>query len=397
MSMPLADRQQVRSATSSLRLIELAQRWKPAFDFIVTHRRLMLTVFAAINGLLTTALPADVGLFSEAGDSILAGRLGQVYSNAANQGGPLQLLANRGLLAVTFDGRWPQYFYAVADVALVLLAMAACRWARRVEPGAMACRELAVGVFAVLWLNPSGLWVGHPFELGIPLLWILGLSYLRRDRLLLAALALGLSAGVAPWAVLAFPAVLGVGRIRDGLKVAVAASAFGLLMYLPFVFAGNFRLFSHRWPIDPASLDHFLAPELGAATWMLRLLQALIVGLGTAGFAWRYRRSPMLLVLAPFITAVLRVITDPLQFDYYWVPVGACAVAVLVMMPAGRRWPLPAAMVALSYLPWLAYAGGWTIAVAGCSLALAFVISEVVTKPRPDRGPPIGEPRLMSR
>jgi hypothetical protein len=348
----------------------------------ITHRRALLCALAAASGLTTSVRPADLVPFAAAGAHILSGQFGHVYNVAGIQAGPLQLLASRLLVALSHHNQPAPVLLALGNAVIVALVMVATgRAGRRTDPATATRRELAVGALTVLWLAPNGLWTGHPAELAIPLLWIAAVGWVRRDRVAPAALALGVAAGIAPWAVLAFPSVLAARRVRAGLGAAAGASALTLGWYLPFVLSGHFRLFSFRWAVARGSLVHLLDPHLSTADWAVRLGQAVVVGAGCAYVAWRARGHPAVAALAPLTAALMRVGTDPVQLGYYWVPAGVCAIAAVALAPTGlvRRDPIVA--ILLAYLVWAAYASGLTL--VGCAAGVALV----AVMARPGGGP----------
>ena len=83
-------------------------------------------------------------------------------------------------------------------------------------------------------------------------------------------------------------------------------------------------------------------------------------------------------VLCPLAVTVLRIVTDPVALDYYWVPVGVLASAVLLL---GNRRAAPEGwMVALAYLPWVGYAlPTWRVVV---TLPIIVLVGAVIAQRR---------------
>lgn len=299
-------------------------------------------------------LPLDMNAFARWGGQLLRGHLGAVYAQSADQAGPLQLIASRVLMLGGRQGSPLRAVVVLSDLVLVVLAIRAARTDTG-DPVRQNRRELLVGGAAVLWLVQVGPWSGHPAELAIPVLWAAGLRWLRRARTRRAALAFGLAVAVAPWAILVLPATLAVARLRTATAVSVAAAGLGAALYLPFAATGHFQLFAYRWPIRSGTLISYLAPHLTELTWPLRVVQAVIVAGGTALVAVQLRGHRSAVTLAPIVTVLLRVLTDPQKFSYYWLPVAVLAILTLAQSPiTGSRLGTDLRLLALVYVPWAA-------------------------------------------
>jgi hypothetical protein len=205
-----------------------------------------------------------------------------------------------------------------------------------------------VAVLALLWLLGPVPWMGHPVEVAVPLLWAYATVLSRRNRRPAAAVVLGLSVLIAPFAVLGFPCLLAVSGPARAVRIALPAVAVAALGYLPFVLSGQFGMFGHVWPVATGTLPHLLG--LREVTWAARLAQAVVVAGGCALVAHRLRGRPMAIAAAPAAAALLRVATDPLVFDYYWLPVSAGVVLLVALLPDGLpRWRIVLVIV-LEYL-----------------------------------------------
>jgi hypothetical protein len=304
---------------------------------------LVAAVFAVTTGSGTFDLPE----FARAGQDILSGHWARVYAEDSNQAGPLQLVLSRFLsLGAT---RTPT---VVVRLAVDLAVLAAARGLTvRCRTGAVATSTIAVVV--TLWLGPYGFWTGHPTEALIPMLWVGAGLDARAGRWLRGGLLIGIATAIAPWAVLAAPTLL-IGRPTVVARALAVTAAVTAAVYGPFVLTGHFALGDHVWPVGRLSLVHLLDPSLTTFPWAGRLLQGAAVAGGCAVIALALRARPEGVVLAPLMAAVLRRLTDPLSFDYYWVPVATAAVIALAVVGTTHRRALPLAAVA--YLSWLAMA-----------------------------------------
>lgn len=348
---------------------------------LVRYRRVLLPLLGAVVGWVTLIQPPDLYRFGQLGDLILRGQLGAVYGDAWNQAGPLQLLLARLLLLGGTDGTPAGLTAAAVDAALVWLAMALCTHRGM---------ELLAGSAVLLWLGLQQPWNGHPIELLIPAGWVFALQLQRSDHQARAILVLAATLAVAPWAILGFPALVAVAPFRRASRTAALGTAAGVLCYLPFVLSGHFALFSHSWPVDSDSAVHLLAPMLHTAGWPVRLVQALVCGGGCLWVAHRTRQTPLDLVAAPLAVALLRVATDPVSLNYYWL--SAALLGVLVLAQAARpdsvaRWVSLSLVV---YLPWMLAATGSSLLgreFVGALACLAALLA--LTRPDPYHPEPV--------
>jgi hypothetical protein len=282
---------------------------------------------AAVIGFLNHDLPLDLLPFAALGQLVLAGRFGEAYAGTFTQAGPLQLVLSRVLLIGGHGGTPATLPSIVVDVALVLGAMAAARGRSR--------REIAVGVLTLLWLLGPVPWNGHPVEVAVPVLWAYGMVLSASNRWPAAAVALGVSVLIAPLAVLGFPCLLAAGK---PVRTALLGLGVALAGYLPFVLSGPFGMFGHVWPVRNGTLPHLLG--LSEMSWTARLGQAAVVAGGCALVAVLLRGKLVAVAAAPLAACLLRVVTDPLVFKYYWVPVAVGSVLLVALLPDDRSiWP----------------------------------------------------------
>lgn len=352
-------------------LAAAALRWRVA----------LLAAVAAALGLSTGTSPPDLQSFADGGAAILSGHFSTVYATPFTQAGPIQLVLSR-LLMIGSSGAGPlRLVVAAVNVVLVLVAIWCSRrfTARLVDEqtAGAAHRELLVGGLVVFWLIPGFLWNGHPVEILVPVLWLVAVNVFGADRVgvgrwVAAGAALGVAAGITPWAVLGFPALLAAGRLIDAVRAGTVGVMLGVLIHLPFVLSGHFAMFSATWPVDHGTLVHLLVPSLAHPTWQFRLIQAAVVAGGTAGAAWALRGHRAAAPIAVLVAALLRVATDPVQLNYYWTSVAVVGIVILASTPHRRSAPW---VIALGYTAWAGAASGYTLLAVTIGLALVWPIS----------------------
>ncbi|MEU4157393.1 hypothetical protein [Actinoplanes sp. NPDC026670] len=354
------------------------------------HRWWVAGILAALVPLVVPpSSSADLVDFAALGTKVLGGRFDEVYAGTFTQAGPLQLVLSRVLLIGGADGVPHPLVMVVIDVALMLGAMAACR--------GRAVREVVVAVLALLWLIGPMPWTGHPVESIVGVLWAYAIVVDRKGRWPAAALMLGVSVWIAPVAVLGFPCMLAVsggssaaptgnavgggaaartgdavGGIVRAVRTWVVAGLIAVVGYVPFVVSGRFEMFGHVWPVDPGTLPYLLG--LREVTWATRLGQAVIVAGGCAAVAWLLRGRLVAVAAAPAAAGLLRVVTDPLAFGYYWLPVAVGSVLLVALLPDDLAIWRKSLVAAAGYVTVMGVAighatAGALLAMAGCLVA----------------------------
>jgi len=113
-----------------------------------------------------------------------------------------------------------------------------------------------------------------------------------------AGALVGLSAGFELWGMLGAVVFVLAPRARAAAAGLVTQSSVAFALFLPFVLAGEFRMFDYRWQVNGDTL-------LG-----------LFVEPGTPFYAvW----------LAPLAVVVVRLSLDPVRYPWYWVAPEALA------------------------------------------------------------------------
>ena len=343
---------------------------------------LLLTLTALLAGASLSAgvCDGDGQMFANLGRQLLTGHLSAVYAQSGNQAGPFELMFN--VLATAWS---PNCAYtgwelpgavSVAMLTVTVLLFMVRRVMRGTDAVLRARVELSAGVLLLATVAPTTAKWGHPADVVIPLSWMTSAVLARRGRWMLAGVVLGFAGGWETWAVLGIPVLLLSGRRAIPAGVVAAAAAAGC--YLPFVATGRFAMFSMRWTVFPHSWMAFAG--LHHVSWPLRMAQTLLVLTACAVGVWLLRRSPHVIWAAPVGAAVVRMLTDPGLWPYYWaipaVPAVAGVAALLTVPPAQRsaRWcGLGACAVPLAPHPGLPWAYAQLGVAAG--LLAAFVVT----------------------
>jgi len=360
------------TATATRQLSTLA-RWQQ--PLLRCRWAAILAIAAADAWATRNDSPADLAQFAQLGNEVVTGHPAAVYATAWNQAGPLQLLGSRVLMIGGGQGRPALAAIVVVNLAIVLLLRAAFR--ARPGPPRPAV-ELLAGALTVLWLAPGGLWDAHPVEIVIPMLWLVAGAWLQRGRLVAAGVLLGLAAAIAPWAILAVPMTLLTGNPKRAARPALVAVAVAVLAYLPFALSGHFQLFDHIWPVGSHSLVHLLLPHLIRFSWFLRLLQAGLAAGACGAIAYRRRGLADVAWVAPLSAVVVRIATDPVARDYYWLPAGVLVIGGLATAAAGSRTRAQLAGIAvLAYLTYgaLVSTSIALVACVGCLIGVALILT----------------------
>lgn len=325
----------------------LAARLLGRFGLAAVLSALLMPVVAvAMYGVVWAGLgepPGEFDRFGPAGASLLTGRWTEVYSDPGVQAGPLQLALYGipAVLGVSGMVGWTA-FATIAGYLLTLIFVLVLFAPRDISSARLARYvPLAVGAAAILGgVLPFAIWSGHPSQVVIPALWIVAGCLARENRFVAMGAVLGVSTGFEVWGVLGAAVVMLAAR--PGV---VGAAAGGLaavvVLYLPFVVIGPFRMFEKAWAIADGSLVGLLLPDLVEFPWGLRIAQTLIALAVGAGVALLTRRTDYGLWLVPLAVVTARLLLDPLVFPYYWLApaaVGLWAVGALAM---SREWWAP--------------------------------------------------------
>lgn len=318
--------------TRRLQLPEVSLSWRvPITLVLVVLMTAALVVFAIVSTPVSAPAPVDFSTFGPPGAKILEGHWSGIFSDRIIQAGVFELifwgvvhlLGFAGLNGAASLTAWTVFAIVVGAIFSFLIALVAERVVRPLSPSWSI--PLGVGVAAVAALSgltTSAIVSGHPAELAIPLMWIIAAVLARRGSAATAAAILAATTGWELWGLLGVPVLLLAPRIdvRTVVRSAAAGIVVLLVLFLPFVVLGPFRMFSFAWTIRDNSLAHLLFPGQRTFAWPLRLTQgALAVG-GGAVVARLTRQRPDAIWVVPLVVCAVRLFTDPVLAGYYAVP-----------------------------------------------------------------------------
>jgi hypothetical protein len=267
---------------------------------------------AALVAALGTRDPADLPYFVGAANTLFSSAWADTFADPSLQVGPLQLAL---LWLGDRIGGLAFLAYAI-EVGLVALLVFVAGRLLHDRPRCVPAQGL-VGLAAVaLGLTADADGYGHPAQVAVPLLWVLAGLETRRGRTVRGGALLGLSAGLEVWGLLGAPVLLLAPRVRRAVGGLAAQAALVGALYLPFVLAGEFRMFDYHWKVESGTLVHFLFPAGSEFPWTLRLVQGAAGVLAGAAVALALRRSVRAVWAIPFAVVGVRVLLDPTQVSY---------------------------------------------------------------------------------
>ncbi len=275
-------------------------------------------------------MPADTGdlpFFVHASDKLFSADWANVFANPDVQVGPLQLL-----------------LFGLGDRAgilplLVQVGVAAVLWvtAGRLLAGREPRAQLVVGLAAVaLGLTYGAYQDGHPAQVLVPLLWVLAGLDAREGRTLRAGALVGLSAGFEVWGLLGAVVFVLAPRVRSALAGLATEAFVAASLFLPFLVAGEFRMFEYRWQVNGDTLLSLVVDPGTRVTWPMRVLQGSVALAVGAVLAWPLRRTVHAVWLAPLGVVAVRLALDPVRYPWYWLAVETLALLGLVEFVSSR-------------------------------------------------------------
>jgi hypothetical protein len=288
---------------------------------------------AAAVAALGTRDPADLPFFADAARTLFSADWANTYYDPVLQAGPI-FLALVGLADGLGGDALLAYAIQVGVTALVVFTVGrllAGRPYRAVAQGIAGLGAVALGV------SLDAYSYGHPAQVVVPLLWMLAGLDAREGRSIRAGGLVGLSAGFEAWGVLGAPVLLLAPATRGAVRGLAVQALVTIGLYLPFVLAGDFRMFELRWKVEGWTLVRFLIPEGSDFPWTLRLLQgaaALAIG---AALALTLRRSPRALWVVPLGIVAVRILLDPALYSWYWLGLETVALVAAAELATSLR------------------------------------------------------------
>jgi hypothetical protein len=229
--------------------------------------------------------------------------------------------------------------FAGALALLVQLGVAALLWlaSGRLLAGRDPWIRFAVCMAAVaLGLTYGAYQDGHPAQVVVPLLWVLAGCDAREGRTVRAGALVGVSAGFEVWGLMGAVVFVLAPRVRAALVGLATEIGLASALFLPFVLAGDFRMFDYRWRVNGDTLLSLVVAPGTDFTWPMRLGQGFAaVGAGAA-VAWALRRALHAVWLAPLTVVAVRMMLDPVRYPWYWLAVQTLVLLGAAELLAGR-------------------------------------------------------------
>jgi hypothetical protein len=297
-------------------------------DSIHVRRAVFLGFAAAVALLVHPGDTGDLAFFVHTSQKLFSD-WGGLFADPNVQVGPLQLLLFRigdlaGVLAL-----------------LVQMGTAALLW---VTAGRLLTNQrvrFGVCLAAVaLGLTYGAYQDGHPAQVVIPLIWVLAACDAREGRVVRAGALVGLSAGLEVWGLLGAVVLVLAPHLRAAVRGLAVQVGVSTALFLPFLAAGEFRMFDYRWRVNGDTLLGLVVEPGSDFTWSMRLAQGLVALTAGAGVALALRRSLHAVWLAPLTVVAVRLVLDPVRYPWYWLAVQTLALlgaAALLTSPGFAR------------------------------------------------------------
>jgi hypothetical protein len=296
------------------------------------------------------AAPVDFDIFGPIGADILTGHWTSVFDDPVVQAGVFELVfwGIPALLGVTGTLGWT--IFTIITTTLLAVAAAAVfeRMLRQVAPVWSVPLGVGAAAFAALTgVFTTAIFWGHPAQIAVALMWIIGAQLARDDKPLLAGAVIAATAGWEVWGLLGVPLLLLLPRIdaRAVLRAGIAGVAVVAVLFVPFALLGPFAMFDFQWTVRPSSLTHFLDPGATTFPWPLRLVQGMLTLAAGVTTALLMRRKIDGLWLPMAMTSAVRLALDPALINYYGV-----APELLMLLGLAIAIPRRAVLLALGCL-----------------------------------------------
>lgn len=280
----------------------------------------VVVVLAVLDG-LDPLYPLDLHLIAAAGDRLLSSDWRSTFADAIVQVGPLQAaLWAIVLSAADLVGIPHQVAFSVFAQTSVVGGTVFLVRLLQPKPRVNVLVLLAGVTLLLVWGVPWRAYLsGHPEEVWIGVLWVIVAVQASTGRPLPAGLVLGLASCLKPWGILGMPLLL-LGDRRDALRSGVTSSLVTLVAYGPFFLFGTVNALEYTWPITSTSVLSVFGIA-GKFSWSMRAAQAIFVVLVGGVLAITQRHRSFAVWLVPLQMVAARLLLDPINVQYYWMPV----------------------------------------------------------------------------
>lgn len=301
---------------------------------VLRYRLWLIGALALVNGVVDTIggpRSNDFFNFTDASRILFSSEWASAFDDPFFQVGPLALVWPaltewlHEVTNVSHEAIFAVSVYLLFSLGIIFVLRALYRDREEETPPVV---ELGVGLGTMIigfcW---TGVESGQPFDAVVAVMWVLAARAALRDRPAAAGLILAGACFIKLVAALGIPLLLLVPAWRRRGTAVVWFGAAFVLGYLPFFLFGEVRMFDFEWEVfRDAPLALFVEPG-SPFTWQMRAIQgAVVVGAGM-GAVHVLRRSPEVVWVAPLTMTVLRLLTDPVTYQYYWL--GAEAIGIL--------------------------------------------------------------------
>jgi hypothetical protein len=343
-------------------LAAVCARYARPVEFVARFRWLLLAPAALLSAANPAPIFGDPIRFARAGAELFGGRLAEIYTDPWMQAGPFELIGS--FLMFPFPHQHTAAYvwhleqnlsalFFVFGALVFSLVMITIKLSRRflgMQPSPVL--ELVVGLGVLISALPGRMWPGgHVAQLAIPFFWVAAGVLAARGRTRWAAVLVGLSAGWETWGVLAAGLVVTDRRPRQMVIAAALVGAGAVAPYLPFVLSGHFGMFELEWPIGPNTLVHTLWPDAALFSWWMRMIQGGWSVLAGVMVVLALGRAPDMIWLAPLAIVLVRLLLDPLNLTYYWLPLCTLSLIGVGLRKRSNSLATLGCVFLLAYLP----------------------------------------------
>lgn len=299
---------------------------------LLRARMWLIGGLALVNGVIDGIQPprsSDFMALTKIGPQIFSSDWANTFSDRWIQVGPLTMAVS-GAIEVIHDVTALSRQVLFGPAVYLMFALGIIFVLRRLyrdrgrEPH--PALELAIGLGTmVTGLGWTGVESGQPMDAVVAVVLVLVARAAVADRPAAAGALLAVAGGIKLTGVLGIPLLLLVPDVRHRVTGAAWAVGGTVVLYAPFFIAGRVETFGFNWRVSSGTLLGLVVEPGTEFTWQMRLAQSVIViAAGTAAtMAWR--RRPDVVWLAPLVIAAVRLATDPLVYNYYWLAPEAIA------------------------------------------------------------------------